>query len=67
MIAAADEASKPLWAKCKECGHCWAAGYYPMEASKFADIVSGHSMCPKCGAAGYVAKQHDGELLEESA
>lgn len=62
-----EEASKALWGKCPSCGHCWAAAYYPLTLRSFATIAKNHSTCPKCGAAGRLAKQRDGVLLEPSA
>ena len=61
----AEDASKALWGKCEDCGHIWAAGYYPIDLAQLAKIVGQHSTCPKCGGRGRVAKQNDGELLEE--
>lgn len=58
-----DEASKAFWATCLACHHNWIAAYYPMNLTKFAKIAMGHSVCPKCGKPGSVAKQKDGELL----
>lgn len=59
-----EDASKTLWAVCRACGHTWAAGYYPLELGKLAEIVGQHANCPKCGEPGCVAKQDGGELLE---
>ncbi|KKL67728.1 hypothetical protein LCGC14_2132070 [marine sediment metagenome] len=60
-----EEASKPLWAKCAECDHCWPVVYLPMIVAKAAELALKHSDCPKCGGTGMVAKQNDGELLEQ--
>ena len=58
-----EQASKPMWAKCAKCAHCWPAVYYPMEAALFAKII-GKAICPKCGGKALVAKQSDGVLYE---
>lgn len=63
---AEEEASKALWAKCESCGHCWAVAYYPMELGKFARMAKRHSRCPKCDSPGAIAKQDNGELLEQA-
>ena len=59
------EARKPFWAKCADCGHCWAAAYAPMEIMTFARTVKA-ARCPMCGCKkSVVAKQDDGKLLEQ--
>ena len=58
-------ANTPFWGKCDACEHCWVVAYYPIDARTFAQIVAGHSSCPKCGVPGMVAKQDNGTLQEE--
>lgn len=63
-MAEADKATLPFWAKCPECGHCWPAGYYPMNLARFAQLVIG-AHCPKgCESRPVVADQNNGRLLE---
>lgn len=59
------EATKPLWAKCGACSHCWPVAYLPMEIMKFASIAKS-PRCPKCGERKkvFAAKQDDGVLKE---
>ena len=66
MTGAGDKA---LWAKCSDddCGHCWAVAYYPMDMLTVCKNMAEHANCPRCGKPGNVAKQSDGELLEEGA
>ena len=61
-----DDPQTPFWAKCKSCGHCWVAAYYPQALFLFAKILS-RARCPKCGGDAVVAKQDDGKLLEDCA
>lgn len=59
------KASIPFWVKCRACGHCWHAAYYPLDLSKFAKIAK-RAVCPKCGdRKPLVARQHNGLLLEQ--
>lgn len=67
MSAEAKAASKPFWAKCRKCDHCWPAAYYPMQMSKICKIIAA-AICPKCGdRKPVVARQEDGELPEPAA
>lgn len=60
----ADEATRPLWVRCRQCAHCWPAAWLPMEVGKIASLV-GRAMCPKCGdSRPAVAKQARGILQE---
>ena len=60
-----DRATKPFWAKCRKCSHCWPAAYYPMDIMTIARITK-NVRCPKCGdGKPVVAKQCDGELRED--
>lgn len=57
---------KPFWAKCGGCNHCWPCAYLPMSLERAGKLLQGLS-CPMCGADSehvFVAKQHDGKLLE---
>lgn len=62
--AVPENASRALWAKCGSCGHIWPAAYYPMELAKIGRILEQHGSCPKCGGEGFMARQHEGVLLE---
>jgi len=59
----ADE-RKALWAKCKDCGRCWVAAYYPDEAGLVGRVAEKNSNCPECGGTGMLARQKNGVLLE---
>jgi hypothetical protein len=67
IVSYDDEATKAFWAKC-QCGHIWAAAYYPLDMAKFATILM-RCTCPKCGERKRItpAKQDNGKLLEEAA
>jgi DNA-directed RNA polymerase subunit RPC12/RpoP len=55
---------KPFWAKCVECGHCWAAAYLPMDIRTLARVTK-NAACPRCGGKRpVVAKQGNGVLKE---
>lgn len=64
MTENAEAGSKPLWAKCNDCGHTWAAAYYPGAMDRIFRIMEKHADCPKCDGKGYLAKQKNGVLLE---
>lgn len=59
-----EDRSKAFWAKC-QCGHIWAAAYYPTPVHLMAKILKSVA-CPKCGERKkvYPAKQDDGVLQE---
>ena len=61
--------SMALWAKCSDdaCGHTWEAAFYPGSMTEVARAAKNNSTCPKCGAAGVIAKQKDGVLMEGTA
>lgn len=59
------ESKSGFWAKCRACAHCWIVCYLPMEITKAAKLI-GKAACPNCGdARPLVAKQDNGQLLEE--
>jgi hypothetical protein len=59
-----DAPDKALWARCRDCAHCWAVAYYPAPLAQVARLAAEHCRCPKCGAAGMVARQEGGVQLE---
>jgi len=45
------EELKPMMVHCADCGHSWAAAFFPMELAKFARIAKANSRCcARCGA-----------------
>ena len=57
---------KAIWAKCPQCGQCWAAVQYPAEMALIGEQLQ-DVRCPAgCAAAPVLAKQDDGILLEAS-
>lgn len=63
-MSATNNTKKAVWARCPECGHCWAAAYYPVPLADLGKIIAKHCDCPKCDSPGVIAKQQDGELIE---
>jgi ribosomal protein S27AE len=46
------EATDSLWVRCQQCGHTWAAAFYPMELMKFARALKANTrVCPRCAAS----------------
>lgn len=63
---AVPDRSLGFWAKCRQCGHCWIAAYYPADLVAVANLLK-RAACPKCGDLHPgVAKQSNG-TLEEAA
>ena len=59
--------TKPFWAKCPTCGHCWPAAYFPLRLDVCGRLLKA-ARCPKgCKSPVMIAKQDDGVLQEESA
>lgn len=43
------EEKKPFMVHCGDCGHEWAAAFFPMEAMAFCNVALSHGKnCPKC-------------------
>jgi ribosomal protein S27AE len=64
-IEKAAEASIPFWARCADCAHVWAAAYYPLNLTKFAEIAA-KAVCPKCGGVALVADQNRRDLVPDA-
>lgn len=63
----AGENTRPFWARCGACGHCWPVAYLPMDMATVARLASS-ATCPKCGGRKlFVANQRDGVLQEMEA
>jgi hypothetical protein len=62
-----EQPDKGLWAKCRDCAHCWIVAYYPADMRLLGKVMK-RACCPKCGdTKPLVAKQDNGVLLEEAA
>ncbi len=44
-----DTTKRPMWVKCKPCGHHWICLWTPMEMSVVANLLK-TIHCPMCGA-----------------
>ena len=65
MSALPADATIPMWARCAKCGHTWIACYLPQLVDVMCKILK-RAICPKCAGRAMIAKQSDGQLLEQS-